>query len=218
MVSTNKLNKVDFLKGTQVLPVGEIEPAEWLELINHVLELCKPHLKYLLKFKPLGESLNYSRFDKRETKESIMVFPEGINQKTLCVTILDLTPEPEEMLYDRQPGARSITEQTLLLSQKGKWLHRELKYERKPQYSLGLCKGVLETVQECTFTILDVKLGGLLHVLLLRLHEKNPAMLLQILDSFESLLADDIREREERLQKKKHIHQEVMAMRDRIKT
>jgi len=213
MDSSSKLSKVDFLTGMLVVPAGEIEPAEWLEVINRILELCKPYLKYLPRFKPIGEYLNYfGGYDKRRTEESVMVFPADVNQKTRCATIVDLTPEAERALYDREHGVRFTTEQTLLLSQEGKLLLRELKCEREVEYRLGLCKGVLEKVKACTFTLLDAK-PGLLHFL-----EEKPDMGLQILNSFESLVAECIGEREERLQKMEHIYREVAAIIDRIKT
>lgn len=89
-------NRVCFLKGLGRLSLESIGPNEWLEIVNHVLGLCRPYLKYL-QFSPIGDSLSR--------------LPEGVSPRTRCREIFR--------------NLEKTTEWTLFITQEGKWLQRE---------------------------------------------------------------------------------------------
>jgi hypothetical protein len=211
---TDSANKLHFLFGSLQVSARDIEPYEWLEIIRHILDLCKPYLKYMPRFMPIGDYLNcqFPGCGRRQTSESIMEFPEEISERTRCLTVEKLSFEKEGEHEDRQYGMRFVTERALLLSQEGKWLQWEFKYERVVEHGLGKRKrrnGIAQVAKVCRFSVLEE--DGLLDLL-----EKRKGLGLHILEMFKNLASRGVEERKARLQQIKRVEEALIEIKEKI--
>ena len=78
--------------GENAVDVRELEPSERVAIFKGLLEECKPQLKYLPCFKPIGDELNcvlegrnMRRF--RETAFAVVEFPANFNLETRCMDL-----------------------------------------------------------------------------------------------------------------------------------
>lgn len=208
-------SRLSFVLGELRVPASELQAKEWLKIVQKVLEICKPYLKYLPRFEPIDKLLNCSRgdYDDRQTDESIMEFPEGIDKKTRCLVVTSISRDiSEESLLTPGYGTRFVTERNLLLSQKEDWLLWEFKYERTVRHGLGYRAhrtGIREIGQICEFSLIDEDK-------LLTLLEIRPDLGNKILRSLHISASEGVRERKMRLQGVKQIENLLAGMINRI--
>ena len=208
-------SRTDFVLGDLRVVATELQPEEWLQIVQRVLEICKPYLKYLPGFNPIGELLNYEyphNRDPRKTDESIIEFPEGINQNTLCLDVASLSHNTIGELPPPGYGVRYVEPENLLLTRKGDWLLWEFRFERKSRFK-GNRHVILEMVEMCKFSLLEKD------SLLLCLKRKpwvGKTVGTAILSSLRLIAQEGVRERKLRLQGVKDIENQLAGILNRI--
>ncbi|MFC1651600.1 hypothetical protein ACFL24_00390 [Patescibacteria group bacterium] len=118
-----KVNVFELITGKTKIPRSEITLETWVKIIEEVINILKPYLKYL-PLSPISELLTekggmeYANTKRGEiTEEGITIFPEGINPKTHYLLLID-----ENSFSGKYQ---------LLLTRKGELLIRHTKYEYK---------------------------------------------------------------------------------------
>ncbi len=208
--------RLGFILGRVTIPAVELQPDEWLNIIQEVLGVYKPYLKYLPGFKPIGESLNchIREYDDRCTDEKIVRFPKGISQKTRCTRVASLSHETEEDMPGY--GARFVIEEHLLLTQKGHWLLWKFKYSRQVRQGLGFRahrSGIREIAEICDFSLLK---GLTFSECLARQPEHGFPVGEQILRALHAMASEGVRERENRLHGVQGIEHHLAEILNRI--
>jgi hypothetical protein len=165
------INKADFVLGRKQIYTVDLQPEESLEIINSILRGVKPHFKYLSGFEPVDNKLNcrIHDHDSMETAEAVMEFPKGMDKKTRCLRIFQLSHNTEGKLTDsfntegrlvdcgRDFGVASYTVKELILSQKGELLEWLGKFNRLAIGGFGdqgNRTGIKEVAVACKFSLL----------------------------------------------------------------
>lgn len=105
------LDPVAFLLGDEVvtLPRDEMTAERWVELVLRVIQLCRPHLKYMPEFRPMLSNVLVQYGEDEDKTE----FPEGSGN---C-------PKTELCRYNTRLGGYTLDnrrECSIYLSRKGK--------------------------------------------------------------------------------------------------
>lgn len=207
-------NRLKFVLGSLEIPASELQASEWLTVVKKALDICKPYLEYLSGFKPIAESLNSCRcYDRRCTDKSVMEFPEGFSEKTRCSLIARLSHEVEGECPPPGYGVRFVRERNILLSQKGKWVLWNFKYERVGRDGLGYRRhrtGIDEVAQFSKFSWIK-------ELELLLLLEQSPQLGKEIIGTLYSLAVKGVEERILRLQQIQWVEKLLAEILRRIK-
>jgi hypothetical protein len=191
MVTT--IRPKEYILGSLKLKTRDFSAADWLEIIEVALKLCKPHLKYFPNYKSAKDlmtkkdSTNY--MDCRTTDKSRMQFFADFDEESQCYSIFPFSHETEGDLPGH--GVKFFSESYLLLTRKGQWVNWTAKYERKARYSSGSRRdeGIEEEAVFSRFSKLSSK--DLLEVL-----EKYPKLGKRILIFLEKVARKGAEEKE----------------------
>jgi hypothetical protein len=141
-----------------------------------------------------------------------MKFPEGISQRTRCLEVAVLSQTSQGKMPNETYGALFITQENLLITQKGQWLLWRFKYKRILREGLGFPyapNSIRQIAEICKFSLIKEKK-------LLSFFEKYPYLGKNILFSFQSSLCDCVIERRLKFQEIKKAEKSLTEIIDRI--
>lgn len=145
-------NRLSFVTGTLRIPADEIQPNEWVAIIDAMLAECKPNLKYMRGFREIKTLLNTQNgHDSRNTPQGTLEFPEGITESTRCLAVI----YPRR--YYNNPDSNFV-ELNLLLTDSGEMIKWIAKYNQRTIGGLGFRghkTGTLEEAEWSRFSRLD---------------------------------------------------------------
>jgi hypothetical protein len=204
--------RLKFLLGTLQVPTEEISEQEWLEIVKAILRWCKHLMKYFTGFKPIGEKMfcYLSAYDRRSTEEHTITFPEGFDRSTRCINVAGISHDTEGDLGCGQ-GVCFFLTKDMLLTQEGKLVLWDAKYERVPHNGLGYRNhrsGIEEVAVYSKFEFISDSM------LLALLQDRKVCN--SILVRIYMMVEESIKDRQHRLESLQCVAATIGALRERV--
>jgi len=131
--------RLDFLLGRLRVSQEEITPEEQLAVLNELITLCKPVMRYLSGFAEIRECTKrrlIGGYSYREVPDSVVTFTgKQTNLKTRCLEVADVIHEAWGS--GPQGGCRYFREHKLLLTQDARWVLWTTTYSRSETHGHG---------------------------------------------------------------------------------
>ncbi|PIQ66812.1 MAG: hypothetical protein COV95_02120 [Candidatus Zambryskibacteria bacterium CG11_big_fil_rev_8_21_14_0_20_40_24] len=131
--------RLDFLLGRLRVSQEEITPEEQLAVLNELITLCKPVMRYLSGFAEIREHTKHrliGGYGCREVSDGVVTFTgKQTNLKTRCLEVADISHEAWSS--GPQGGCRYFSEHKLLLTQDARWVSWMTVYSRSETHGHG---------------------------------------------------------------------------------
>jgi hypothetical protein len=138
------------------IPIEDITPEEWFNIIKIFLGACEP-FKYLSGYKEIQSFFHYNKpgdYRVRNTPDSLPVFPETVNSRTRCWRLAEIGITIKGNVGEHHDH-ESTTEDCLLITAEGllvRWVARyKVRVVRKP----GKMSYTYEDAESSLFSVMQ---------------------------------------------------------------